>query len=74
MALIIRNVYNDFITCPSLSEGVGIRFSVRNIRDFHTTHTSFSHNTCMCPVHCALAANEKCNVNIFDKSKFWLIW
>jgi hypothetical protein len=36
MVLLIRNIYNGFIACPSLLEAVGIRVTVRNIIDFNT--------------------------------------
>jgi hypothetical protein len=34
-ALFIKNIYSSFITCPSLLEAVGIRISVRNVRDYN---------------------------------------
>jgi hypothetical protein len=41
---LIRNIYNDFIACPSVLEAVSIRVPVRNIRDHDNCYTSFSCN------------------------------
>jgi hypothetical protein len=42
----IRDVYNGFTKCYSLLETAGIRVPVKNIKDFNTFHTLFSHNEC----------------------------
>jgi hypothetical protein len=55
--LFIRDAHNDFITCTSLLEAVGIGVPCRNIGDFNIFYTSFSRNKYP-SVSSALAANE----------------
>jgi hypothetical protein len=35
--LFIASVYKMYITHPSLSEAVGVRFTAKNIKDFNTS-------------------------------------
>jgi hypothetical protein len=63
--LFIWDVYNCFITCPSILETV----PPKTLEDFSTFYTYFSRSRCP-SVRCALAANEgfnRPNVNMFDK-------
>lgn len=65
-ALLIRKVYKEFISCPSLLGTLSIRVSVINVRDFNAFHNLFSRNKYLF-VCCSLTANEICNnVNIYD--------
>jgi hypothetical protein len=64
-ALFIRIIYDGFITCCSLSETVGIRVPVRNVETPEPFIIRF-HVTDILLLAAPLAANEMCNVNLFD--------
>jgi hypothetical protein len=68
-----KNLQGRFVTCPSVLKAVGIRFPVRNIRDFNLNLASFSRNKCR-SLPCASAANEICTILNKSDNNFFSIY
>jgi hypothetical protein len=71
--LFLLAVYNGYKFCPSLLETAGIRFPIRNFRDFPPLAVGFLRKNCPSARY-ATAANTVCkDVDIFSKYLVMLI-
>jgi hypothetical protein len=65
----MRDVYNDFIACPSLIETIGMRVPVRNIIDIFSALFSYR----ICHIGCDLASDKAYNNMNTSDDNFFII-